>query len=72
MNMFLHFSVSRVHSLLGLLIQLVAVFATLDKIFQNIGIELSLKYFLFIVSQFLRREKKFCKTELLNDLLLKQ
>ena len=40
MNMFLHFSVSRVHSLLGLLIQLVAVFATLDKIFQNIGLVL--------------------------------
>ena len=39
-NMFLHFSVSRVHSLLGLLIQLVAVFATLDKIFQNIGLVL--------------------------------
>jgi len=35
-------------------------------------IELSLKYFPFIVSQFLRREKKFCKTELLNDLILKE
>ena len=33
-------------------------------------IELSLKYFLFIVSQISRGEKKFCKTELLNDLLL--
>jgi len=35
-------------------------------------IELSLKYFLFIVSQISRGEKKFCKTELLNDLILKE
>ena len=34
--------------------------------------ELSLKYFLFIVSQISRGEKKFCKTELLNDLKLKE
>ena len=35
-------------------------------------IELLLKYFLFIVSQFLRGEKKFCKTELLNDWIVKE